>query len=161
MPRQLVAWGWRPKRIFIIFIFRVWILSFCGKESQYQVFLKNVWIFFRHSFCVHSLSRQVQDGVDLYIVLPILSTYVGHNSVSATQRYVRLTAEAYPDLIEKVSQTCSYIIPEVAEYETDWLRLLFDWFSFQISSGNRRTQSQYHNVLQRRFQPTPRILFRQ
>lgn len=73
----------------------------------------------RHSFCVHSLVRQVQDGADIYIALPVLSTYVGHNSVSATQRYVRLTAEAYPDLIEKVSQTCSYIIPEVAEYETD------------------------------------------
>lgn len=73
----------------------------------------------RHTFCVHTLAKQVKDGVDLYIALPILSAYVGHNSVGATQRYVRLTAEAYPELIEKVSRTCAYIIPEVVEYETN------------------------------------------
>ena len=31
-----------------------------------------------------------------------------------------LTAEAHPELIEKVSQeTCAYVFPEVAEDETD------------------------------------------
>jgi integrase len=73
----------------------------------------------RHTFCVHTLVKQVRDEIDLYVALPILSTYVGHSSVEATQRYVRLTAEAYPELIEKVSQTCAYVIPEVVEDETD------------------------------------------
>lgn len=73
----------------------------------------------RHVFCVHTLAKQVKDGVDLYVALPILSTYVGHTSVIATQRYVRLTAEVYPELIEKVSQTCAMVIPEVAEDETN------------------------------------------
>ncbi len=71
----------------------------------------------RHVFCVHSLAKQVKTGVDLYVALPTLSAYVG--SVSATQRYVRLTAEAYPELIEKVSRTCAYVFPEVTEDETD------------------------------------------
>ncbi len=74
---------------------------------------------FRHSFCVHTLAKQVKDGVDLYVALPILSVYVGHSSVRATQHYVRLTAEAYPDLIEKVSRTCAYVLPEVTKNETD------------------------------------------
>ncbi len=74
---------------------------------------------FRHAFCVHTLVRQIKNGVDLYITLPILAVYVGHKSVRATQRYVRLTAEAYPDLIEKVSRTCAYVIPEVAKNETN------------------------------------------
>jgi integrase/recombinase XerD len=73
----------------------------------------------RHIFCVHSLAKQVKNGVDLYVALPILSVYVGHNSVGATQRYVRLTAEAYPELIEKVSLTCAYVFPEVTADETD------------------------------------------
>ena len=68
---------------------------------------------FRHSFCVHTLNRMVNQGVDLYCALPILSTYLGHSSVSATQRYVRLTAEVYPELIETVSLTCAYVFPEV------------------------------------------------
>lgn len=73
----------------------------------------------RHVFCVHTLAKQVKAGVDLYVALPILSTYVGHKSVTATQRYVRLTAEAYPELIEKVSKTCAYVLPEVTKDETD------------------------------------------
>jgi integrase len=74
---------------------------------------------FRHTFCVHTLAKQVKNGIDLYVALPILSTYLGHSSVGATQRYVRLTAEAYPELIEKVSQTCAYIFPEAVEDETN------------------------------------------
>jgi integrase len=73
----------------------------------------------RHVFCVHTLAKQVKDGVDLYVALPILSAYVGHSSVRGTQRYVRLTAEAYPELIEKVSRTCAYVLPEVTKNETD------------------------------------------
>ena len=67
----------------------------------------------RHVFCVHTLAKQVKGGVDLYVSLPILSAYVGHSSVGATQRYVRLTAEAYPELMKKVSRTCAYVFPEV------------------------------------------------
>lgn len=68
---------------------------------------------FRHCFCVHALNKMVNLGIDLYCALPILSTYVGHSSVGATQRYVRLTAEVYPELIERVSLTCGYVFPEV------------------------------------------------
>jgi len=50
---------------------------------------------------------------------PFFLSTSGTNSVGATQRYVRLTAETYPELIEKVSQTCAYVFPEVAEDETD------------------------------------------
>lgn len=67
----------------------------------------------RHSFCVHTLAKQVREGVDLYCALPILSAYLGHTSVAATQHYLRLTAEANPELIQNVSNVCSYIFPEV------------------------------------------------
>jgi integrase len=68
---------------------------------------------FRHTFCVHTLAKQAKEEIDLYTALPILSTYLGHSSVGATQRYVRLTMEAYPELIEKISKTCAFVIPEV------------------------------------------------
>jgi integrase len=74
---------------------------------------------FRHVFCVHTLAKQVKAGVDLYVALPILSTYVGHSSITATQRYVRLTAEAYPELIKKISCVCAYVLPEVTKDEID------------------------------------------
>lgn len=68
---------------------------------------------FRHTFAVHSLNQMVRQGVDLYCALPILSTYLGHSSVEATERYVRLTEEAYPGILDTVSRTCAYVFPAV------------------------------------------------
>ena len=48
----------------------------------------------RHTFAVHSVNQMVRQGVYLYRSLPILSIYLGHASVQATERYVRLTEEA-------------------------------------------------------------------
>ncbi|MGC8604286.1 MAG: tyrosine-type recombinase/integrase [Desulfomonilaceae bacterium] len=67
----------------------------------------------RHTFSVHALNQMVRLGMDLYCALPILSTYLGHASVAATERYVRLTEEAYPGILDIVSRTCAYVFPEV------------------------------------------------
>lgn len=68
---------------------------------------------FRHSFAVHSLNKMVREKIDLYCALPILSTYLGHASITATERYLRLTEEAYPGLLDTVDRVCSYVFPEV------------------------------------------------
>ncbi|MBU7006781.1 tyrosine-type recombinase/integrase [Phosphitispora fastidiosa] len=67
----------------------------------------------RHSFSVHSLAEMSRKGLDLYYSLPILSKYLGHRSLEATDQYVRLTSEMYPELIQEVNSLCSYIFPEV------------------------------------------------
>jgi integrase/recombinase XerD len=68
----------------------------------------------RHSYAVHALKRAVDRGIDIYCALPILSTYMGHASVEATSQYVRLTADAFPDICAALEQTCGHVIPEVA-----------------------------------------------
>lgn len=65
----------------------------------------------RHTFCVKSMHDMSVDGKDLYYALPILSTYVGHQSIASTDRYVRMTSEMYPELINKIESICSYIYP--------------------------------------------------
>ena len=67
----------------------------------------------RHTFAVHVLQKWIAEGMDLTAMMPILSTYMGHKSVHSTARYLRLTAEVYPDLIKKVESACAYVIPEV------------------------------------------------
>jgi integrase len=67
----------------------------------------------RHTFSVHSLVSMSESELDLYYALPILSTYLGHQSLDATDKYVRLTAEMYPDLIKKTSKICSSVFPEI------------------------------------------------
>lgn len=67
----------------------------------------------RHTFCVNALLKLSEAGMDMYYSMPILSTYVGHQSVEATNGYVRLTAELYPQLLEKVNTAYQYIFPEI------------------------------------------------
>lgn len=67
----------------------------------------------RHSFSVHSLAEMSRKGLDLYYSLPILSKYLGHQSLEATDKYVKLTSEMYPELMQEVNGLCSYVFPEV------------------------------------------------
>ena len=65
----------------------------------------------RHTFAVHTLQKWVERGEDLTAMLPVLSVFMGHKSMQATSRYLRLTAEVYPDVIRQVEGTCAYVIP--------------------------------------------------
>lgn len=47
----------------------------------------------------------------------MLSTYMGHKSVSATSRYLRLTAEVYPELLSTIEEKCASVIPGVQNEE--------------------------------------------
>jgi integrase len=67
----------------------------------------------RHTFSVHSLASMSESELDLYHSLPLLSTYLGHQSLEATDNYVRLTAEMYPDLLKKASNICSSVFPVI------------------------------------------------
>ena len=46
----------------------------------------------------------VDSGIDMYVALPILSTYLGHKTIYATERYVRLTMSLYPYIEDAVSR---------------------------------------------------------
>lgn len=54
----------------------------------------------RHTFAVNSFKQMVDAGTDMYVALPILSTYLGHKTIYATERYIRLTMSMFP-YIEK------------------------------------------------------------
>lgn len=69
----------------------------------------------RHTFAVHALKRAVDRGIDIDCALPILSTYMGHASVTATEQYVRLTTDAFPEISAILDRTCGHVVPEVWE----------------------------------------------
>lgn len=52
----------------------------------------------RHTFVCHNIQRWAEEGTAIYSRLPVLSKYLGHTSVSATQWYLRLSAEIYPHI---------------------------------------------------------------
>lgn len=69
----------------------------------------------RHTFAVHSLATMAEAGMDLYCSLPVLSTYLGHQSLKATNSYVRLTADMYPGLIRKIELICFDVFPKLLQ----------------------------------------------
>jgi len=71
----------------------------------------------RHTFAVHSLTQMARSGLDLYYSLPLLSTFLGHKSLNATEQYVRLTVEMYPDLLKDEKGICAYIFPKTKTNE--------------------------------------------
>lgn len=73
----------------------------------------------RHTFAVNSLASMAQAGLDLYVSLPILSNYLGHQTIESTEHYVRLTASHYPDLIKDVDLICMNVFPKFKQDETN------------------------------------------
>jgi integrase len=67
----------------------------------------------RHTFAVRSLAKQHEDGVDRYYAVPILSTYLGHNDIYGTEKYLQLTEECYSVIVGQMNEYSSSIFPEV------------------------------------------------
>lgn len=68
---------------------------------------------FRHSYAVNCLKRWVEQGKDLTAYLPVLKTYLGHDSFEETAYYLRLTADVFPDITLKLETRYPGIIPEL------------------------------------------------
>ncbi len=52
-------------------------------------------------------------------MLPVLSKYLGHTSISATQWYLRLTAEVYPH-IRKICETeLGWMYADILNFSTE------------------------------------------
>jgi site-specific recombinase XerD len=65
----------------------------------------------RHTYAVHTLLRWYREGADLDARLPILATYLGHQTLAGTQRYLHLTAELYPEITRRTNAAFGDVIP--------------------------------------------------
>jgi len=65
---------------------------------------------FRHTFAVHRLVAWYRQGADVQLLLPKLSTYLGHISLAETQHYLTMT----PDLLREAGRRFeNYANPEI------------------------------------------------
>jgi integrase len=65
----------------------------------------------RHGFAVANLRRWAAEGADLAVMLPYLACYMGHADLRGTQYYLRLTADAYPEVMARAQVRFGYVIP--------------------------------------------------
>lgn len=66
---------------------------------------------FRHTFACHRLAHWLKEGMAVDLALPILATYLGHESIYRTQLYLHLFPQLYPDITSKLTIFCGTIIP--------------------------------------------------
>ncbi|MGO9299995.1 MAG: tyrosine-type recombinase/integrase [Acidimicrobiales bacterium] len=72
----------------------------------------------RHGFAVANLRRWATAGADLAVMLPYLACYMGHADLRGTQYYLRLTADAYPEVMAKVQIRFGHVIPVPPEVKS-------------------------------------------
>jgi len=69
----------------------------------------------RHAFACHTLLRWCREGADLDAKLPVLATYMGHQSLAGTQRYLHLTTELFPEITVRANAAFGDVIPRRIE----------------------------------------------
>lgn len=67
----------------------------------------------RHTFCVHTLEKQLAAGYEPMQIMPRMAAYLGHKSYRETSWYIHLTIVSFPELSEKLNVAFKGIIPVV------------------------------------------------
>lgn len=70
---------------------------------------------FRHTFCVHCLKKWTLENKNLMAYLPILKTYLGHETFRETSYYLKLTADVFPNITTKLEKEYNNLIPILEE----------------------------------------------
>lgn len=68
---------------------------------------------FRHTYAVHCLKKWAEQEKDLTVYLPILKTYMGHDSFQKTAYYLRMTADVFPHITLKMEAHYLDLIPQL------------------------------------------------
>jgi len=68
---------------------------------------------FRHTYAVHCLKKWTEQEKDLSAYLPVLKTYMGHDSFTETAYYLHLTIDMFPDITQKMEIRYPGMIPEL------------------------------------------------
>ena len=68
---------------------------------------------FRHAFAVRSFAKNERTGIKASESVPFLSTYLGHDSLYETEKYLKYGANYFDDTLAKFSDYTDGLFPEV------------------------------------------------
>lgn len=67
----------------------------------------------RHTYCVHAMEKLINEGMDPYCTLPIISTYMGHSDLKSSEYYMRLTKHYFQEVLNYSKDDADRLFPEV------------------------------------------------
>ncbi|MCL1914811.1 MAG: tyrosine-type recombinase/integrase [Eubacteriaceae bacterium] len=116
----------------------------------------------RHTFCVHSLRQFLANGVGHRAALPVPQVYMGHSSIAATAKYLRLAADACPEIPDKIGQESGGLMP-VREAPGDgsrWLCQLSKQFPGFVPCSPKKPGRQHNTIVPWHVFPAASMPFR-
>lgn len=72
---------------------------------------------FRHSFSVRSFDKNERNCIKASESVPFLSTYLGHDSLYETEKYLKFSGNYFEDTLTKFDDYSGELFPEVIFYE--------------------------------------------
>lgn len=72
---------------------------------------------FRHTFAVKSFDKNERNGIRASESVPYLSTYLGHDSLYETEKYLKFSGNYFEDTLTKFDDYSGELFPEVIIYE--------------------------------------------
>ena len=76
---------------------------------------------FRHAYCIYRLKAWAEQDKDLMVLIPMMRTFLGHQTFTETAYYLRLTSDVFPDIRIKLERHYMDIVPDMEgmPYEAD------------------------------------------
>ena len=71
----------------------------------------------RHTFAISSLKAALAKGMNQEEFLEILSIYLGHESLSETQKYLKFIVEVFPEELDKIDQIVDAVLGDEDVWE--------------------------------------------
>jgi len=68
---------------------------------------------FRHTFAVKNIKIAYEKGEDVYALMPILMTYMGHSHIKSTEYYLRFTPDVYEKVTKQFETRFENVIPKL------------------------------------------------
>ena len=70
----------------------------------------------RHTFVVDKMNEWMENGIDTAVMMPYLSRYLGHSSISETQYYFHTIEQIFP-VIRRHDAAIQRLVPQVVADE--------------------------------------------
>lgn len=71
---------------------------------------------FRHAYCIYRLKEWAEQDQDLMVLIPMIRTYLGHQTFNETAYYLRWTADVFPNIRMKLEKCYEDIIPQMEDF---------------------------------------------
>jgi len=72
---------------------------------------------FRHIFAFKSFAQAEVTGRAMDDSIPYLSTYLGHETLNETAKYLKFSSDLFPQALERFESYTTDVFPEVQDYE--------------------------------------------